>query len=77
MVKKPIIIIDERYCKGCGICIHFCPKNVLALAKEVNSRGFYTPCVVVGAECSKCHQCELFCPDFAIFIVEEEEVADE
>ena len=76
MAKKPIIIVDERYCKGCSICIHFCPKNVLALAKEVNIRGFYTPYIVNGAECTKCHQCELFCPDFAIFIVEEEEVAD-
>jgi len=68
-----MIIIDERYCKGCGICIHFCPKHVLEIAKEVNSRGFYTPCVTDGSECTNCRQCELFCPDFAIFIIEEEQ----
>jgi 2-oxoglutarate ferredoxin oxidoreductase subunit delta len=70
-----MIFVDDRYCKGCGICIHVCPKNALALSKEVNNRGFYTPYLVDGAECTGCRQCELFCPDFAIFIVEEEEVA--
>ena len=68
-----MIVIDDRYCKGCGICIHFCPKHVLEVSKEVNSRGFFTPCVVDGGECTRCRQCELFCPDFAIFIVEEKE----
>lgn len=71
-----MIVIDERYCKGCGICIHVCPKQVLEASSEVNRRGYYAPCVVDGRECTNCHQCELFCPDFAIFIVEEEEVGD-
>ena len=70
-----MIFVDERYCKGCGICLHFCPKHALVLSAEVNSRGFYTPYLVDGTECTGCRQCELFCPDFAIFIVEEEEVA--
>lgn len=68
-----MIRIDERYCKGCGICIRFCPKQILIISKEVNSRGYYTPCVVEAGECTNCHQCELFCPDFAIFVVEEED----
>ena len=68
-----MIVIDDEYCKGCGICIHFCPKHVLEVSKEVNSRGFFTPWVVDGGECTRCRQCELFCPDFAIFIVEEKE----
>ena len=70
---KPMIIIDEMYCKGCGICIHFCPKKLLKASEEVNSRGYYAPQVGNGAECSKCQQCVLYCPDFAIFIVEDEE----
>ena len=71
-----MIFIDERYCKGCGICIHFCPKHVLKLSDEVNSLGYYMPCVVDLAACSGCQQCELYCPDFAIFVVEGEEGGD-
>ena len=74
--RKPMIVIDEKLCKGCSICIHFCPKHVLELSKEVNSYGYYMPSVVEGADCSDCQQCQLLCPDFAIFIVEEQEVAD-
>ena len=73
MAKKPTIIVDERYCKGCSICIHFCPKHVLDICKEVNSRGFYTPRVIDLSACNACRQCELFCPDFAIFVVEEDD----
>ncbi|MBN2563397.1 MAG: 4Fe-4S dicluster domain-containing protein [Phycisphaerae bacterium] len=68
-----MILIDERYCKGCGICIRFCAKHVLETSKEVNSRGYFSPCVVDQGACTQCRQCELFCPDFAIFITEEEE----
>ena len=68
-----MIAIDDRYCKGCGICVHLCPKHVLAVSKQVNSRGYYAPYLVDGGECTGCRQCELFCPDFAIFITEENE----
>ena len=71
-----MIVFDARYCKGCGICVYFCPKHALEVSKQVNSRGFYTPYVVDASKCTNCHQCELFCPDFAVFIVEEEDSAD-
>ena len=67
-----MIVIDARYCKGCGICIRFCPKKILELSSESNSRGYYMPHVTDQAKCSKCGQCELYCPDFAVLIVEED-----
>lgn len=64
-----MIRIDARYCKGCGICIRFCERRVLDLSDDVNSLGYYMPCVVDAGECNDCRQCELLCPDFAIFVV--------
>ena len=36
--------IDNNRCKGCGLCVTVCPKNVLELSDEVNSMGYF-PCI--------------------------------
>ncbi len=55
--------IREKWCKGCGICVAYCPKKVLELkdGKVVAARA---------EDCIGCHACELRCPDFAIEIHE-------
>ena len=58
--------INKRYCKGCGICVAFCPKQVLEL-DEVGKEYAKQP-----EACISCGQCELRCPDYAIFVVKEE-----
>lgn len=60
--KLPTIEITERYCKGCYICIEFCPKQVLEM------KGFVVSVKNLEA-CIKCMQCELRCPDFAIKVI--------
>jgi 2-oxoglutarate ferredoxin oxidoreductase subunit delta len=69
----PRIIIDEMYCKGCGICVQYCPEKILEISDSVNRRGYYAPRVTDAARCTRCRNCDLYCPDFAIFIVEDEE----
>ena len=32
--KKQKIIIDREWCKGCRICVAFCPEKVLELDDE-------------------------------------------
>lgn len=52
-------IVHERYCKGCGICVAFCPKQLLVLK---NGKVFpERPQICIG-----CRMCEFRCPDFAI-----------
>ncbi|KXG76847.1 4Fe-4S binding protein [Thermotalea metallivorans] len=53
--------IKKEWCKGCGICVAFCPKNVLALKDEKIE-------IVDPEKCIKCGLCELRCPDYAIFL---------
>jgi 2-oxoglutarate ferredoxin oxidoreductase subunit delta len=58
-------IIRERYCKGCSICVSFCPRKVLVLkAGKVFAER---PELCIG-----CMMCELRCPDFAIEVREED-----
>ncbi|MCP4009238.1 MAG: 4Fe-4S dicluster domain-containing protein [Proteobacteria bacterium] len=52
--------IDKDWCKGCGICVAFCPKQVLELNHKDKSE------VVRIEDCIACMLCELRCPDLAI-----------
>ena len=68
-VKIPrgdVYVVVER-CKGCGFCVEYCPKDVLALSEEFNRKGYHPPKVVKHGECVNCNLCEMICPDFAIF----------
>lgn len=58
------IRIYEPWCKGCGICVEFCPKDVLILGEDgkVMARDVHS--------CTECGLCEIRCPDFAIVIEE-------
>ena len=49
-------------CKGCGICAAFCPKQVLELSEIEKIEAVHEE------NCIKCGQCELRCPDYAIFV---------
>ncbi|MDY6823637.1 MAG: 4Fe-4S binding protein [Thermodesulfobacteriota bacterium] len=63
MAKKPklkVHVINRDWCKGCGICVHFCPREVLAL-----DDGFKAFAQSPG-NCIACKQCEYMCPDLAI-----------
>ncbi|PID73759.1 MAG: 4Fe-4S ferredoxin [Desulfobacterales bacterium] len=63
-------LINRGWCKGCGICVHFCPRKVLELDAEDK---------VIAArpeDCICCKLCEFRCPDFAIEIEMEDRGRD-
>ncbi|CAB1247053.1 4Fe-4S binding protein [Clostridium sp. WLY-B-L2] len=53
--------LEKNWCKGCGICVEFCPKSVLILKNGKVS-------IADEDKCIKCGLCELRCPDYAIFL---------
>jgi 2-oxoglutarate ferredoxin oxidoreductase subunit delta len=53
-------VINQEWCKGCGICVHFCTRDVLQL-DEMD-----TVFVARADDCIGCKLCELRCPDLAI-----------
>lgn len=64
--------IFGTWCKGCGICIEFCPQRVF----EADSQG--RPIVAHPERCTACHWCDTHCPDMAIAVrlLEQDEVEE-
>ena len=62
--------INENLCKGCDICIEFCPTDVFDKSDKLNRRGYYLPVVARVEDCTGCRICDLMCPEMAIVIVE-------
>ena len=70
------VVIDVERCKGCELCRHACPKDVLALAEELNSRG-YRPVILLDPshDCTGCALCATVCPDGCITVFRDVPVA--
>ncbi len=75
-VQRPrgkVFFIPAR-CKGCELCITYCPKNALALSDKLNEKGYHLPEFADPDACVACGLCEMICPEFAVYV---EEVTEE
>lgn len=66
MPKRFEVVINQEHCKSCGVCIAFCPRQVLGVSETRNSAGFQPVEVRKPDECTGCTQCAIMCPDACI-----------
>ena len=66
MGMKGRIEIFQELCKGCEICVSFCPKNVISLSDKLNASGYLPVVFDDNGECTGCAVCAIVCPEVAI-----------
>jgi len=65
--------VDEARCKACDICVSVCPAGTLAMQYDTSSTLGAMVKVVAADSCIGCNDCELSCPDFAIFVADKKQ----
>jgi len=71
MAKGRLSFLIDR-CKACGLCIEFCPKNVLAFDMDtINPLGYHPVALIQADGCTGCGICGLMCPDLVIEVERE------
>ena len=67
--------IDKERCKGCEICVEVCQTSVLEISEKQNAQGYSFPVATAPDRCISCGLCEMLCPDFAIWILSQQDEA--
>ncbi len=61
------ITIKTDSCKGCGLCVNACPKQILVIAKDkINAKGHSPAEMTDESKCIGCAFCATMCPDCII-----------
>jgi 2-oxoglutarate ferredoxin oxidoreductase subunit delta len=64
--RMPKISVDRDRCKGCGICVQYCPQKILEMSTDINKKGYFYTTVSNPSYCIGCRVCAISCPDVAI-----------
>lgn len=71
LIKTDVPVwVDETRCKACDICVSYCPAGVLAMQVMPSAVLGKIIEVVHPQSCIGCRECELHCPDFAIYVAD-------
>jgi len=71
MPVKGRIVVNELYCKGCGLCVNVCPQGVITIAANRLTPKGYHPASQEIEGCTGCATCAIICPDSAITVYRE------
>ncbi|PKN00990.1 MAG: hypothetical protein CVU77_07305 [Elusimicrobia bacterium HGW-Elusimicrobia-1] len=65
------VTIEKKRCKGCELCVIFCPRKRISMSAGLNAYGVRYAVFTdeTGeAACNSCGFCYLVCPEVAIEI---------
>ena len=61
------VTFDTDRCKGCGLCVINCPKQILAIDRgKLNKKGHPVAYCTEPEACVGCASCAMMCPDVII-----------
>jgi 2-oxoglutarate ferredoxin oxidoreductase subunit delta len=68
-MAKGKITFDYEKCKGCLLCVGYCPTKILAMDKtHINEKGYNVIMVTDPEKCIGCAFCAIMCPDSVITV---------
>jgi 2-oxoglutarate ferredoxin oxidoreductase subunit delta len=69
MAAKGFVEISVEGCKGCGLCVKYCPVKCLEIKMDdTNSFGLHYSYLKDEDKCIGCGNCAVMCPDAAITV---------
>lgn len=59
--------IHPEICKGCGLCVSVCPRQIISMEHtQLNRKGYHPAAIINMERCIGCAMCAEICPDCAI-----------
>jgi len=63
------VTVKEELCKGCGLCVGACPKQIMKLDSSlINQKGYHIAHCTDQNACIGCAFCAIMCPEVAILV---------
>jgi len=71
-MAKGMVTLEVDRCKGCGICVEFCPEEILVMSGgSFNAKGYRPVEVTDMDQCTGCAVCAIVCPDVVFTVYRE------
>lgn len=68
------VTFQSDLCKGCELCVAYCPKKLLTTDKQLlNKSGVHPAMITDTTQCIGCLSCVMMCPDAIIRIERQEQ----
>ncbi|NLD01915.1 MAG: 4Fe-4S binding protein [Clostridiales bacterium] len=66
---KGLVTFNLDRCKGCGLCVSVCPKQILRIDESItNIKGYHPSSIIDQDQCIACGNCARICPDSVITV---------